>query len=539
MGAPFGRWRDGLGAMSGVQRHLMACVFGVLAGGAMAPFHLVFLLVPGFTGLIWLLATNRRRRQAFSMGWAFGIGHFAVGFYWVGNAFLVDAARYGWLAPFAVLALAAGIALFIGLATLLSWALGEKFRMDIVAQVLVLAGVWTAFEWVRSWLFTGFPWNLIGTVWAFSDDMMQFAAYAGVYGLGLVTILVAAMPAVIADVRRPRAVMGIVGACGFGLVLIWGGGVWRLAAATPGYVEGITLRLVQPNIPQNLKWKPRLRSGHIKKQAALSLQPAKDGIPPTHILWAETAVPFNLTNQPNLLSYLGRLAPPKGYVIAGAPRSEPKRSESKSSEPRGPSGSSAVDPRYWNSLIAVAPDGEIAAVYDKIHLVPFGEYVPFRSILSISKLTAGRVDFASGEGARVWNLPGLPAVAPLICYEAIFPAEVGSLDDSAKWLLNATNDAWFGLSAGPYQHFAAVRFRAIEMGLPLVRVANTGISAVVDAYGRVGAHLDLGVEGVIDSGLPKALSHRPLYGRFGDWVTLVLVVGCAGGGLLVRRKLPN
>ncbi len=517
-----GHWCNGLGELPKTRRIALAVFCGVLAGGAMAPFHLVFLLVPGFTGLLWLLISSERLRGAFLMGWAFGVGHFAVGFYWVGHAFLVDAARYGWLAPFAVLGLAAGIALFTGLVSLASWSIFRKFELRAIARVFVLAGLWVAVEWVRSWLFTGFPWNLIGTVWAFSDSMMQFAAYGGVYGLGLVTVLVAAMPTVLADTGRLSSGLAAIGLSVLGLALIWGGGMMRLSSTGTEYVEGVKLRLVQPNIPQRLKWKSGYKAGHVKKQVELSLRAAKDGIPPTHVIWAETAVPFNLAHDRRLLSYLGAIAPKDGYIITGAPRSSPP---------------GTANPVYWNALHAISPDGTIAAVYDKIHLVPFGEYVPYRDILSFSKLTAGRVDFSPGSGARVWTLPGLPAVAPLICYEAIFPAEVRSLGSEPKWLLNVTNDAWFGMSAGPYQHFAAVRFRAIEMGLPLVRVANTGISAVVDAYGRVGERLDLGLEGVVDSGLPKHLSERPLYGRFGDWVTLVLVLGAVGGGILlsVRR----
>jgi apolipoprotein N-acyltransferase len=523
----FVRWREALGQMSTRQRFALALLFGVCAGGAMAPFHLIFLLVPGFSGLVWLLATSRTIRSAFSSGWAFGIGHFAVGFYWISHAFLVDAATYGWMAPFAVLLLAAGIALFPGFTALVSWRVFHKFQLGTIGQVLVLAASWIALEWVRSWIFTGFPWNLIGTVWAFSDTVMQVAAYGGVYGLGLITIVIAAMPAVLADGQGIRSARLAMGGAILGLAFIVAIGTWRLSSAGSEYVDGIRLRLVQPNIPQHLKWKPGHKAGHVKKQVKLSTQVSADGRPPTHIIWAETAVPFNLMNDKRLLSYLGAIAPKDGYLITGAPRSSP---------PDTP------DPVYWNSLHAIAPGGAVAANYDKIHLVPFGEYVPFRDYINISKLTVGRIDFSPGNGARVWKLPGLPAVAPLICYEAIFPSEVTSLAGNGEetsepdWLLNVTNDAWFGMSAGPYQHFAAVRFRAIEMGLPLVRVANTGISAVVDAFGRVETRLDLGVEGALDSRLPKRLAERPLYGRFGDWITLILVLAAMIGGILLKRS---
>jgi len=515
------RWRVKISALTGVRRMLLAMGFGVAAGTAMAPFHLVMFLIPGFVGLLWLLQSSSTKRQAFSMGWAFGVGHFAIGFYWIGHAFLVDAATYGWLAPIAVLGLACGMAIFPGCITLLSSQIIRRFDLSTVGQVLVLAVIWVAFEWVRSWLFTGFPWNLIGTVWAVSGPIMQFAAIAGVYGLGLATLIVATMPAVLAEDAYDRQSKGGLILAVVLAIVILGSGMWRLSGASDEMVTGVQLRLIQPNIPQHLKWKPGHKVGHVQNQVELSKAPPKNGIAPTHIIWAETAVPFNLTHDKNLLSFLGAAAPKGGYLVTGAPRSN---------KPGTP------NPQYWNSLFAIDPKGKIAATYDKSHLVPFGEYVPYREILKVSKLTAGRVDFTPGSGARVWDLPGLPPVAPLICYEAIFPAEVTSLGARPDWLLNVTNDAWFGKSAGPYQHFAAVRFRAIELGIPLVRVANTGISAVVDGYGRVGTYLELGVRGVVDSPLPKRLSQTPLYGRFGDRVTLVLLLAAFVGGVFLRQQ---
>jgi apolipoprotein N-acyltransferase len=517
----FIRWREWITGLPVWRLLFVTIICGAFAGGAMAPFHWVILLIPSFVSLLFLVASSNNKRRAFLIGWCFGLGHFAVGFYWVGHAFLVDAASYGWMAPIAIMGLAAGIGIFPGLVTLFSWLISRRVNANVYGQVFILAAIWTTFEWVRSWIFTGFPWNLIGTVWANSDPMMQFSAYGGVYGLGLVTIIAAAMPAVLAfDNNYQRSKWGV-GICILVIGLIWGGGFWRLSVPSPGYVDGIQLRLVQPNIPQHLKWKAGHKIGHVKRQFDLSTRVFDDGVRPSHIIWAETAVPFNLANDPRLLSYLGAAVPENGYLITGAPRATP---------PGMPK------PTYWNSVHAIARTGKVIANYDKAHLVPFGEYVPFREILSMSKLTAGRVDFTPGEGARVWSLPGLPAVAPLVCYEAIFPAEVTSLGNEPEWLLNVTNDAWFGMSAGPYQHFAAVRFRAVEMGLPLVRVANTGISAVVDAYGRTERFLDLGQEGVVDSPLPRRLTERPLYGRYGDWITLIVILGALLGGIFLRAS---
>jgi len=245
--------------------------------------------------------------------------------------------------------------------------------------------------------------------------------------------------------------------------------------------------------------------------------------PPTHVIWAETAVPFFLANDPVRRAFLARAVPPGGLLIVGAPRTTPA--------PQEPF-------RVWNSLEAIDGTGRIVGTYDKVHLVPFGEYVPLRVLLPFNKLTAGRTDFSAGDGRATLALAGLPPTSPLICYEVIFPGAVARRDDRPQWLLNLTNDGWFGRSSGPYQHLAAARLRTIEEGLPLVRVANGGVSAVIDAHGRTLARLGLGEAGVVDAPLPVALAPPP-YARFGD--LLVLAVGgvaAALGRWAGRRRNP-
>jgi apolipoprotein N-acyltransferase len=284
-------------------------------------------------------------------------------------------------------------------------------------------------------------------------------------------------------------------------------------------VEGTLLRIVQPNIEQRIKWQPDLRAKHVAGQMGLSA--GSGPRPPTHLVWSETAVPFLLPDAAQVLQALAKVVPPGGVLLTGAPR----RAE--------------VDgtPRLWNSLFAIDETGSIVAIYDKRHLVPFGEYMPLRSLLSIAKLTQGGGDFSPGEGSRSLTLPGLPEASALICYEVIFPGNVVDEGSGARWLLNITNDAWFGTSTGPYQHFAAARLRAVEEGLPLVRAANTGISAVVDAYGRVIASLGLNRVGVIDAPLPRALEERPPFARFGNW-TLLILLGVATS-LAWTLRLPE
>jgi len=507
-------------AALGWRRPALAAGLGLLAAAALPPVNAVVLLVPAFIGLLWLIDDSGGWRGALAIGWWFGFGHFAAGLYWIAYALLIDAEQFGWMIPFAVGGLAAVAALFPAVAALLVRVSGARGA----GRVLVLGASWTALEWVRGWIFTGFPWNLMGTVWVVSEPMMQLATVFGVYGLSLLSVTVAAMLAVLADgaVIERRALAAVAAALAV-LGVTWAGGAARLALAPGGEVADVRLRLVQPAIDQKLKWRPKLRLGHVKRQLDMSTAPPSGGpaAPATHVIWAETAVPFNLANEPGLFKALGAAAPAGGLLIAGAPRLT-----------RG-EGAAA---RIWNSLHAIDQRGEIVGTYDKFHLVPFGEYVPFRGLLDVSKLVPGRMDFSPGAGPVTLRLPGLPPFSPLICYEAIFPGRVLNKEDRPSWLLNITNDAWFGMSSGPYQHFAAARFRAVEEGLALVRVANTGISAVVDPYGRVVAKLGLGVAGVLDSPLPAALEGITPYGLFGDWIVAALLMAAAAGGVLLSRR---
>ncbi len=509
---------------AGWPRRLLLIGLGAVGALALPPLHLVFFLLPAMAGLIWAIVQCGQARHAFMAGWWFGLGFGAVGYYWVGSAFLVDAARYGFLAPVAVIGLAAGMAVFPGLAGAALHGVSRWRDPSPLGRVIVFAVLWAASEWIRSWILTGFPWNLMATVWTFSPEIIQAAAYVGPYGLGMMTVAVAGLPALfLFGQGRRRASRAL--SIGLALfVALWGGGYLRIQGAPEAAVDEVLLRLVQPNIAQHLKWQRDLRLGHVRKQMQMSLLPAAQK--PTHIIWAETAVPYNLSAAPKLRAAMAAAVPPRGLLITGAPRSETNADGKQIA---------------YNSIHAINADSAIIATYDKRHLVPFGEYVPLRSILQFSKLTAGRVDFHPGTTPRVITLPGLPPLAALICYEVIFPAEAGKFESRPQWILNLTNDAWFGVTSGPHQHLAAAQVRAVELGLPVVRVANTGISAVIDAVGRIQASLPLGRQGTLDSTLPTALAATPPYGRFGDAITWVLIViGLLGG--LVRpgpRETPS
>ncbi|MDP6786410.1 MAG: apolipoprotein N-acyltransferase [Rhodospirillales bacterium] len=501
--------------LSGWRRRAAAAGFGVLAAAALPPLHLVVLLVPAFMGLLWLTEGTRRWSTTFAVGWWFGFGHFVAGLYWIAFALLVEADKFAWMIPFAVFGLAAIMAVFPGLSVLAT----RISRTRNIARVLTIGVAWTAFEWLRGWAFTGFSWNLIGTVWTFSDAMLQVAAAAGVLGLGLLTVIVAAMPAVLADEngRRPIAAVALAGLV---LAAVWGAGAARLATAADDVVGGVRLRLVQANIPQELKWRPGLRRHHLEQQLRMSVaDPAPGQAPPTHVIWGETMVPFALANDAKALELIGRATPPGGVTIAGAPRIT-----APGEKPY----------RVWNSLHAVDHGGRVVGTYDKAHLVPFGEYVPFSRFLPIAKVTQGGTGFSAGAGPTTLSVPGLPPVSPLICYEVIFPGRVTAPGTRPRWLLNLTNDSWFGRSSGPYQHLAAARLRAVEEGLPLVRVANSGISAIIDPYGRTVASLELGRQGVIDGDLPAALVQPTPFARLGNVVFMLLSIAL----ILVALLMP-
>ncbi len=500
----------------GWQQMLLAFILGVTAVGALPPLHVWPLLIPAFSGLLWLTEGAGRRRRAFAVGWWFGLGYFAAGLYWVANAFLVEPELFGWMAPIAVLGLAALLASFTGVATFLARVSGLRG----VGAVLVLAASWTALEWVRSWVLTGFPWNMIGTTWVFSDSMMQVTALIGTLGLSLFTVLAATVPATLANPAiKPRDSLAAIAGAFIVMASILAGGSVRLSqAAVVDTVDGVHLRLVQPNIPQRLKFRRELLDAHLEDH--LQLGAIRGDVPPTHIIWGETAAAFFLADDSARRERIAQHTPANGLTIVGALR-------------RSPSGEPF---RVWNSLLAIDSSGAIIAYYDKAHLVPFGEYVPFRDLLDVSKLTAGTTDFSRGPGRVTLDLPDLPPVSPLICYEVIFPGNVTEPGMRPEWLLNLTNDAWYGLSAGPYQHFAAARLRAVEEGLPLVRVANTGISAIVDPYGRIVSFLGLGARGVVDGPLPVALDSATLYSRIGNVSGLVLLAASVLVGWIVSRR---
>ncbi len=507
---------------------LTALLGGLMAGVAHPPFG----LLPGLLGyslILLRLETVRERplRGAFGLGWMAGLGYFAVATWWIAEPFMVDPEIYGWMAPFAVVLTAAGLALFWGAAGVIYRALRPRSGW----KVLVFAGVFAGIEWLRGHVLTGFPWDLPGETWRAGSAPSQAAALVGAYGLSWITLAIASTPALLVLAVRRLAQAAMVAAAGVGLTLLYAGGAGRLAAAravSPGK-DAPVVRIVQADIDQKEKWKPENLEQVFEAYAVLTELPAARR--PDIVVWPEGALPtliddFIAPGSP-YAPRLRDLIQPGQALLMGANRYEPA----------GPRRY-----RYFNTLIALRREGDslvVAGHYDKHRLVPFGEFLPLGDLagrLGIRSLVHMPEDFTPGPRPRPQSVPGVPPFQPLICYEALFPGLVRD-GERPRWILNVSNDAWFGTTSGPLQHLNMARYRAIEQGLPMIRSTPTGVSAVIDAYGRIqpGRRLGLGATGVIDAPLPPALPATP-YARLGDWPFGGMLVVSALAWLAGRRR---
>ena len=504
-----------LTALTGWKRWTLAWLLGLGSVLALPPVGLFPVLFAALPALVWQIDGTATRRAAFAVGWWFGLGHFMAGTYWISNSLLVEADRFAWLIPPTLIGVSAYLAIYPALACAFA-----RWMRPGWARIAALAVGWTALEMLRGVAFTGFPWNPIGSIWSDIPAMLQPAAAVGVFGLGLLTVALAAAPAMLS--RGGRA--GIAVAIGVPLVLagVWGGGTLRIPRAATTDQPGIKLGIVQPNIPQHEKVRAQFRARHFSKHLAMTEAAAATGI--THFVWPETAIGFALSRTPGAAEAVARVVPEGGLVIAGAFRASPPGKR---------------PARFWNSLVAIDDKARSVAAYDKARLVPFGEYVPLRSVLAFTQVTGGRFDFSRGPGPKTLNIRGLPPFSPLICYEIVFPGRVVRPGKRPRWLLNVTNDGWFGDSAGPYQHLAAARMRAVEEGLPVVRAANSGVSAVIDPFGRVVQRLGLGRAGVVEAALPVALSEPTVFARLGHSPLSVFLAVAAAALALGWRSRPS
>ncbi len=492
----------------------LAFALGVAIALGQVPFGLQVVALPALCGFLALLLRETTAARAFALALFAGAGHFALALNWIVQPFFVDPWTYGWMAPFAVVLLSFGLALFWGLAAAVAAWPARPGRWRLLALVTGLALA----DLARGHVFTGFPWALFGHI-PLDTPAEQLGALVGGYGIGALLLALAALPLAWPRAGAAAAVLTI------GAALVWGHQRQGLEA---GPAPGGTLRLVQPAIAQSLKWDPQVARQNFDGLLALTVSGEGSLMPPPDLaIWPETAVPYLLVAGEGPAAAMGAAKFP---LAAGFQRVEP--------------GSD----RAWNSVALFGPGGSIEQPYDKIHLVPFGEYIPMGDLayrfFGLRAFAAQQgAGYTAGAEARLMDFgPRLGLARPLICYEAIFPEEIGTAERPG-WLLQITNDAWFGSLTGPWQHFAQARLRAIEQGLPLVRVANTGVSAVVSATGQVvpdtagaPAILGMGIRGVIDVSLPGALP-PPLYARMGDLpLVLLLLAGLFLAALVGRVR---
>ena len=518
----------------GWRRSILSAAAGALGALAMPPFGFLPALALSLTPAIWLIDGTAKAglpfraslRSAALIGWFWGFGYFVAGLWWLGAAFLVEADQFAWALPFGVLGLPALLAFFPAF----GFALARLLWRPDAPRILAFAFALTVSEWLRGHLFTGFPWNNPGMALGQNVWLMQSASFLGLYGLCVLAVAIGAAPATILTGRTPRARWAMPGLAAAALLAMGAFGVWRVPSAPVATVENVRLRIMQPNLAQDAKFNPRNREAIMRRYLSLSARPGRDGLPQdaTHIVWPESAFPFLLHRDPASLAQIGALLGPGSVLITGAARMD----EPPPGETMG---------RFFNAIQAIDDRGSILVSYDKVHLVPFGEYVPafldalIRAV-GLRQFVHIPGGFESGGRRKALSIPGLPPAAATICYEAIFPGEILPEDDGPRpsLILNVTNDGWFGQTTGPYQHFAQARLRAVEEGLPLVRAANTGISAVVDPYGRIVDSIPLGVEGVLDANLPVAVTANHSAKTRSFSLTALLTICLMA--VIVRRK---
>jgi len=517
----------------GWKRGTIALAAGALSSLAMAPFNAWPLLFLTFPVAVWLIdgaAAGRLRGvpAAAMTGFWFGLGYFVPGLYWIGYAFLVDAAAFAWLLPFAVLGLPAYLALF----TAFGFALARLLWTRDASRVLALAIGLTVAEWLRGHVLTGFPWNAFGYALTEPLALAQTASLIGIWGLTFLAIAIFASPAVLIDGRSRGRAPWIAPVAALALLLAMGiFGAVRLSLHPTRTVADVKLRIMQPNLQQDAKFNYTAKAEVMQKYLTLSDRasgPGSTGVRDASILiWPESAFPFFLTREADAMAEIADLlAKGSTVLITGSVRA-----------PDEPPGTRIT--RAYNSIYVIDHDGSVLSLYDKLHLVPFGEYLPFQNLmeyLGFEQLTKIQGGFIPGTVRHTLPIPNAPRALPLICYEAIFPGAAATHEDRPGWIVNLTNDGWFGISTGPHQHLQQARLRAIEQGLPLVRAANTGISAVIDPLGRIVAELGLGIEGVLDSTLPAAIPPT-VYARTGNIPAAILLA--AALLFVVRRRLAK
>lgn len=532
-------WFHAILLADGRRRAALAFGAGAIGAAAMQPIDFFPAFLISFPLLVWLLDAVASEgggffRKAFSaglLGWCFGFGYFVAGLWWLGAAFVIGGDQFIWLMPLGVVGLPAVLALFSALGVMIARLFWSSGALRIFALALGLG----VSEWLRGWLFTGFPWNAFGQAFANHLVLAQGLSVIGPEALGALTILIFAVPAVLMTGRNalsrwtlPVLALAVFAInAGFGFLRLQSTGGTRVDFSSLSTVPNVKLRIMQPNVAQDIKNTQQSGAAVLEQFFALS-DIAKgahaSGVADvTHLIWPESPFPFVLERTPRALEMIGRFLPATTQLITGSIRAEPlDGAESRY--------------RYFNAMQVLDKTGVIGT-YDKVHLVPFGEYLPFESwlrSLGLEQFVHVIGGFTASPARKPLTIAGLPPVIPMICFESIFSQELGADNRGESVFISVTNDAWFGYTFGPYQHLAQARMRAIEYGQPVVRAANSGISAVFDPYGREVASLPLGVADVLDAPLPTGLSNT-LY-RETSWYSFASVmILCVGLALLGKR----
>lgn len=479
--------------LSGKWPHRFLSIFaGLLLTLALPPYDFLPAGFVAFPILVWLLDQPvqqsdrgwlRTAFPAIATGWYFGFGYFVGGLWWIGAALLVDAEQFAWALPLAVLGLPAFLALFYGFAAYLA----KLFWSHGLGRIFALGFGFGVAEYLRSFIFTGFPWNAVGYAFMPTPLWMQSSKLLGLTGMNVLAVLIFAMPALL--VHKQHRKSGIILA--FVLTALHlGYGAWQLNKPIAVTQNSPHIRIVQPSIAQDLKWDNAERRSIFERHLSLTAQkPRKGELRPDIIIWPETSVPYILTQTPDALARIAEVLQAGQILIVGAVREE----------------EDAQRLNYYNSITVINDQGIIISSFDKVHLVPFGEYLPLAGLLralGLQEIVEMPGGFTAGTARQSLTIGEKLAVLPLICYEAIFPDELGYQGKQASAIVNVTNDAWYGNTPGPYQHFRQAQLRAVEQGMPLLRAANNGISAITDADGRIISALKLNEVGVVDAPLP-------------------------------------
>lgn len=467
-----------------------ALILGLLSTLALPPLYVVPMMLMTLAGGFCLCDHAKNNIQAAAIGYWFGFGFFAAGFYWIGNALLVDMAVFGWLYPLTLIVLGA----FFGLFAIVPFMLWRLWQ-NPWAKAGAFSASWVVLEWLRSFILTGFPWNMLGSIWTFDPIFIQTASLFGTYGLSFLTLWLAAALYMIC--QRPK-IAGTVLLLSI-LAAMYGYGYWRVKIYNPALSDTI-IRLVQPSIPQSIKWSAPMLEKNFHQYIEMSRADNWENV--DIVVWGETAMPFDLESRDFYRKRIAQAIPPEGYLITGAVRF----------------GGEEDDFRPYNSMFVIDKQAQILGFYDKQHLVPFGEYIPYRQYLPnwVRPVTNTIADFAAGKHFTQVELEGIPSFGALICYEIIFPDHVIDRHNKPSWVVLLTNDGWYGDSSGPYQHLAAAQLRAVEEGLTIVRSANSGVSAVINPVGQITERIDFNQKAIKDVKLPLNLKLSTGYNYYGN-----------------------